>query len=802
MSATSTLTGSALQASRAALSAALADHPPTTTEDDDLESGEIQEVDMQAQAEGIRTVFSDPSNFNVKHPLYSPWTLWFDSPATKGRNMPQTPVSAFPQTPIPQTPGVAAAQGWMEDIKRVISFDSVEEFWGLYNNIIPPSQLPQKANYYLFKDGIIPAWEDEANKNGGKWSIQLPKDKNRGNVDKMWLYTMLAAIGETFDPSPTLTDGSGTASLITGVIVSTRPQFYRLSIWTRLAPSGAEDDANAALRERIEGVGKHFKMSVLEVHPSPFTTMPVPGFLSSFADKAQNAINASPLGPHMPASLQNRSSSPDPATQPSANEAASQGGAKSHTLESLQYQFRSLQQQYSTTTPVQKIITTEKGLAIDFDSVSRNSKAQSKELYTWGQSELEDLKDGKLAYLNFVQGSLASSLSTKLDGARVPLKALRDAEATLQPRRNIRAGLQTQISRLEHEQQKGGDKRIAEVREQLHKAELDDQHLEKEVELLKRKAIRESEQIKWDAIREYGEKLVLLSQAASPIIAVLPSIPPNSTTPYTGAQNTGAIRASLQRALDNYKTGHINLPAQATASDLSRSDTRSFGESHAKELSKIHSDIPTAPHSPNKPYPSGPASQSSSFAPSPPINPQALNQSPAPIAALSPPLAVVAPSDGPVAPLPTVAETGMPLSAGPEGPGPASGSLHDIKRASVDAGPRSGGFPGNESIVPPYGQPPVAAPIPKHESAEEEKKRLAAAYSQASANTHSDPVSMPTPSVSVPHAPQHESAEEEKKRLEREERERVLHAGGAGPAVPPKNKEDDSDLPPYQEPGV
>jgi len=261
MSAPSTLTGPALQASRAALSAALADQSISTPTDDELEAGEIQEVDMQAQADGIRTVFSDPSNFNVKHPLYSPWTLWFDSPATKGRNLPQTPISAFPQTPIPQTPGAAAAQGWMEDIKRVISFDSVEEFWGLYNNIIPPSQLPQKANYYLFKEGIIPAWEDEANKNGGKWSIQLPKDKNRSNVDKMWLYTMLAAIGETFDPSPTLTDGSGSASLITGVIVSTRPQFYRLSIWTRLAPSGADEEG--ALRERIEGVGRHFKMSVL-----------------------------------------------------------------------------------------------------------------------------------------------------------------------------------------------------------------------------------------------------------------------------------------------------------------------------------------------------------------------------------------------------------------------------------------------------------------------------------------------------------------------------------------------------------
>jgi len=256
----SSLTGPALQSSRAALSAALAEQANNGPTDEELvESGEIQEIDMQGQAETIRTVFSDPNNFNVKHPLYSAWTLWFDSPMTKGRNLPQTPISAMPQTPVPQTPNVGTtAQGWMEDIKRVISFDSVEEFWGLYNNIIPPSQLPQKANYYLFKEGIIPAWEDEANKNGGKWSIQLPKDKNRAHVDRMWLYTMLAAIGETFDPVPT---GSPATSLITGVIVSTRPQFYRLSIWTRLAPAGGDDDA--ALRERVEGVGKHFKVNVL-----------------------------------------------------------------------------------------------------------------------------------------------------------------------------------------------------------------------------------------------------------------------------------------------------------------------------------------------------------------------------------------------------------------------------------------------------------------------------------------------------------------------------------------------------------
>jgi hypothetical protein len=48
----------------------------------------------------------------------------------------------------------------------------------------------------------------------------------------------------------------------------------------------------------------------------------------------------------------------------------------------------------STTTPIQKIITMEKSVAIDFDSIARDAKAQSKELYTWGQSESEDLKDG------------------------------------------------------------------------------------------------------------------------------------------------------------------------------------------------------------------------------------------------------------------------------------------------------------------------------------------------------------------------------------------------------------------------
>jgi hypothetical protein len=89
MASVSSLPGPALQASRTAVQAALAEHSEAeahttskdgkTDDDGSLEPGEIQEVDMQAQAETIRTVFSDPKNFNVKVPLLTFLTIYLCS---------------------------------------------------------------------------------------------------------------------------------------------------------------------------------------------------------------------------------------------------------------------------------------------------------------------------------------------------------------------------------------------------------------------------------------------------------------------------------------------------------------------------------------------------------------------------------------------------------------------------------------------------------------------------------------------------------------------------------------------------
>lgn len=50
--------------------------------------------------------------------------------------------------------------------------------------------LSISSNYHLFKQGIKPMWEDPANKHGGKWSIQLPRNKTMSEIDNIWLYTV------------------------------------------------------------------------------------------------------------------------------------------------------------------------------------------------------------------------------------------------------------------------------------------------------------------------------------------------------------------------------------------------------------------------------------------------------------------------------------------------------------------------------------------------------------------------------------------------------------------------------------
>ncbi|KAH1013573.1 hypothetical protein HUJ04_002551 [Dendroctonus ponderosae] len=81
-----------------------------------------------------------PMDYSVKHPLQNVWTLWYYE---NDRN-----------------------QSWEKNQREISSFDTVEDFWSLYNHIKPASELKQGTDYSLFKKGIMPMWEDNANKKG------------------------------------------------------------------------------------------------------------------------------------------------------------------------------------------------------------------------------------------------------------------------------------------------------------------------------------------------------------------------------------------------------------------------------------------------------------------------------------------------------------------------------------------------------------------------------------------------------------------------------------------------------------
>ncbi|KAG8758723.1 hypothetical protein FRC14_007510 [Serendipita sp. 396] len=549
------------------------------------------------------------------------------------------------------------------------------------------------------------------------------------------------------------------------------------------------------------------------------------GFLSSIADKAQ-AVIAGKLGSSGSSAhghSDSTSSVPPPATgaqapyNPPAQEQSGSLSGRHHGLETIQHHLRSLQVQYSSgisqeNRQLQLLITASKGVALDYDTVGRDAKAQSKELFLWGQTQGDDIKDvtDRLAYLNFVHGALSYTLATDLDKSRAAWKNVRDAEAQLAPRRAARSNIAGQVNKLKTEGGRGGnvDTRLAELEAQLKKAESDDAPLENELQLLRRTAIKESETLKWKGLKEYGQKLILLAGASEQLLRVLPTSPPET---YTGHQQTAAVRAALQNALDSGyvpQTEHLPLNVGSPAGGIG--ETRSFGETHAVELNSIATVTDNGHDAAT------------------PINPDALNNNPAPIPSTThhynapsgppaghhyaapsvappseahhPPTTYVSPTGGPTSSTsiphaPTVAETGVPVKAGAEGPGPVAGSLSQGAE-EVRERPTVGYGVGSNEQAPAYGS---AAAV--HESAEEEKRRLAAAEqnpapSSAPSGSYGDHLGDLHASTSIRRPVVHESAEDEKKRLEREERERILRANtrqdtqdDQGGAAPPAYQE-------------
>ncbi|XP_044132894.1 eukaryotic translation initiation factor 4E type 2-like [Bufo gargarizans] len=135
-----------------------------------------------------------------EHPLQYRYTFWYS------RRTPSRP---------------ASTHNYEQNIRQFGTVATVEQFWRVYSHLVRPGDLSGYSDFHLFKEGIKPMWEDDANRNGGKWIIRLRK----GLASRFWENIILAMLGEQFM----------VGEEICGVVVSIRFQEDILSIWNKTA---------------------------------------------------------------------------------------------------------------------------------------------------------------------------------------------------------------------------------------------------------------------------------------------------------------------------------------------------------------------------------------------------------------------------------------------------------------------------------------------------------------------------------------------------------------------------------------
>uniref|UniRef100_A0A667GAN7 Eukaryotic translation initiation factor 4E family member 2 n=1 Tax=Lynx canadensis TaxID=61383 RepID=A0A667GAN7_LYNCA len=147
----------------------------------------------------------------AEHPLQYNYTFWYS------RRTPGRPTSS---------------QSYEQNIKQIGTFASVEQFCG-------------HSDFHLFKEGIKPMWEDDANKNHGKWIIWLRK----GLASHRWENLILATLWRQFMAGEEMR----------GAVISVRFQEDIISIWKKTASDPAttaqiQDSASASYKTHTNSI--------------------------------------------------------------------------------------------------------------------------------------------------------------------------------------------------------------------------------------------------------------------------------------------------------------------------------------------------------------------------------------------------------------------------------------------------------------------------------------------------------------------------------------------------------------------
>eukprot|EP00795_Rhopilema_esculentum_P012928 gene12928-3683_t len=99
------------------------------------------------------------------------------------------------------------------------------------------------------QEGIEPMWEDERNRLGGRWLINVNKGNRNAELDRLWLELLLILVGEAFGDDH---------DSVTGAVVQKRNKGDKIGLWT--CKSDEQDSIlriGKFVKERLSLTGKN-----------------------------------------------------------------------------------------------------------------------------------------------------------------------------------------------------------------------------------------------------------------------------------------------------------------------------------------------------------------------------------------------------------------------------------------------------------------------------------------------------------------------------------------------------------------
>jgi translation initiation factor 4E len=137
---------------------------------------------------------------------------------------------------------------WEDRLKKVHTFETAEAFWSIQNNLRPAGEMiNDSGDFYLFKEGILPEWEDKMNVGGGRWVIF--SDVNR--VENEWTLLMLSLIGNLYEELN---------GIICGAELAVRPKKrFKIAVWVKQADGDTILQLGEMIKRNTNGASLEFQ---------------------------------------------------------------------------------------------------------------------------------------------------------------------------------------------------------------------------------------------------------------------------------------------------------------------------------------------------------------------------------------------------------------------------------------------------------------------------------------------------------------------------------------------------------------